>query len=381
VAGQPGQIREVAPGVWRLRVYCGRSPSGSPILKSKTVYGGVRFAQKELAKLVADVARGNTATGSETLGQLLATFVDHVTSLGRSPTTLREYKRFAERVVPKRLRDKKLALLSARDLDAFYRELGEKGLSPMSVRHVHSFLGAALHQAERWRMVDHNVARQATPPAVHMKEVEAPEPDEVQRIIRAAETIEPTFAVLLIVAALTGARRGELCALRWSDLDWETGTLQIARSVYELQGGGWSEKATKTHQVRRIGLDDIALAVLRKHRNTVDALASELGLDMATDAFIFSRSPAGFEPLRPGVVSNFTRRVAMQAGVSTHLHALRHFSATQAIAAGYDPVTVSKRLGHADPSITLRVYGHAVEQRDRELAASLGKTLALPRPS
>jgi integrase len=64
--------------------------------------------------------------------------------------------------------------------------------------------------------------------------------------------------------------------------------------------------------------------------------------------------------------------------VNTHLHALRHFSATQGIAAGYDPVTVSSRLGHADPSITLRVYSHVLQKRDKELAAAVGRTLALP---
>jgi len=102
---------------------------------------------------------------------------------------------------------------------------------------------------------------------------------------------------------------------------------------------------------------------------------------VAPDAFIFSRSPAGTEPVRPGVVSKFTTRVATKAGVDTHLHALRHFSATQAIAAGFDAVTVGARLGHADPSITLRVYSHAVEQRDRELAASLGRILTLAERS
>jgi len=117
---------------------------------------------------------------------------------------------------------------------------------------------------------------------------------------------------------------------------------------------------------------------LRRHRDQVAALALELGVTVADDAFIFSRSPAGAEPIRPDVVTGFTRRVAKAAGVDTHLHALRHFSATQAIAAGFDAVTVGARLGHADPAITLRVYSHALEQRDRDVAASLGRTLALP---
>jgi integrase len=93
---------------------------------------------------------------------------------------------------------------------------------------------------------------------------------------------------------------------------------------------------------------------------------------------VFSRSPAGSEPIRPDLLTKFTKRVAEKAKVDTHLHALRHFSATQAIGAGYDPVTVGGRLGHADPSITLRVYSHVLEQRDRELALSLGGMLKLP---
>jgi integrase len=75
------------------------------------------------------------------------------------------------------------------------------------------------------------------------------------------------------------------------------------------------------------------------------------------------------------------KQVAKTAGVDTHLNALRHFSATQAIAAGGDVVTVSKRLGHADPSVTLRVYSHAVKQRDCEVAASLGRVLAPASPT
>jgi len=109
----------------------------------------------------------------------------------------------------------------------------------------------------------------------------------------------------------------------------------------------------------------------------VKALASELDLKVPPNGFVFSRSPVGAEPIRPDIVTKFTKRVATAAGVDTHLHALRHFSATQAIAAGFDPTTVAGRLGHRDSSITLRVYSHALEGRDSDLAAALGKTLAL----
>ena len=382
-----GTKTEVAPGVWRLRVYIGRDAKGNPVQRSKTIHtgdknakpgAGTRLADRELANMIAEANKGNTATGTETVSGLLDLFLDHKESTGRSPETLRGYRQIADTVVRPELGKIKLSRLTARDLDRLYAKLRAKGNAPMTVRHVHTFIGTALHQGERWQLVDRNVARQATPPTVHPAEVVAPSPDEVRRVVEAAESTEPTLAALLLLAALTGARRGELCALRWSDVDWQAGTLRIARSVYETAGGGWAEKGTKTHQARRIGLDELGLAILRRHRVAVDELAVKLGVTVALDAFLFSRSPAGLEPIRPGVLSKFTRRVADRAGVDTHLHALRHFSATQAIAAGFDPVTVGTRLGHADPSITLRVYSHALEQRDRDLAASLGKVLALP---
>ncbi|MGO9335192.1 MAG: tyrosine-type recombinase/integrase [Acidimicrobiales bacterium] len=382
-----GTKTEIAPGVWRLRVYIGRNAKGNPVQRSKTIHtadknakpgAGTRLADRELANMIAEANKGNTATGTETVSDLLDLFLDHKESTGRSPETLRGYRQIANAVVRPELGTIKLSRLTARDLDRLYAKLRAKGNAAMTVRHVHTFIGTALHQGERWQLVDRNVARQATPPTVHPVEVVAPSPDEVRRVIEAAESIEPTLATLLLLAALTGARRGELCALRWSDVDWQGGTIRIARSVYETAGGGWTQKATKTHQARRIALDDLGLEILRRHREAVDKLAKELDLTIAPDVFLFSRSPAGLEPIRPGVLSKFTRRAADKAGVDTHLHALRHFSATQAIAAGFDPVTVGARLGHADPAITLRVYSHAIEQRDRDLAASLGRVLAPP---
>jgi integrase len=328
--------------------------------------------------MISEVAKGNIATGTETVGDLLDQWLEHSESLGRSPTTLKKYRQITDAVVRPALGHVRLSKLTARDLDRLYAKLTQKGNKSTTVRRVHALIGAALHQAERWGYVDRNVARRASPPPVHAAQIEAPPPEDVQAMLVAAEKIEPALAVFLFLAALTGARRGELCALRWSDIDFGAGTITIARSVYETDGGGWAEKGTKTHQARTIGIDDIGLEVLRRHRAAVDGLATQLELELPTDGFVFSRSPVGSEPIRPDVMTKFTTRVAKTAGVETHLHALRHFSATQGIAAGFDPVTVGARLGHADPSVTLRVYSHVLEQRDRELAAALGKTLALP---
>ena len=156
--------------------------------------------------------------------------------------------------------------------------------------------------------------------------------------------------------------------------------MAIGRSVYETKGGGWGEKPTKTHQVRRVGIDKVAVEVLRTHRAQVDKLAGDLGLKVPPDAFIFSRSPVGSERSgRTSCRNSSCPALAEAAGVDTHLHALRHFSATQLIAGGHDVRTVAGRLGHADAAVTLRVYSHVLPERDHEAAAALGRALALPK--
>ncbi len=251
-----------------------------------------------------------------------------------------------------------------------------------TVRRVHAMVSAALHQAEWWDMVEANVARRATPPPVHAAEVKARSPDEVRALITGAEKLEPMLAALLLISALTGARRGEICALRWSDVDTEAGRLRISGSIYTVAGGGVGEKGTKTHQVRTISLDPLALETLRRHRADVDDLADRLDLDVPDDAFVFSRSPQGAEPVHPDLVTRFVKKAAAAAGLDgVHLHTLRHFSATQLIAGGVDVRTAANRLGHRDASVTLRVYSHAIEAQDKDAAALLGRTLALPAPT
>jgi integrase len=249
-----GTKTEVNPVVWRLRVYAGRRANGTPIQITKMVRArdknprpgaGSRLADSELAKMVAKVAQGDTATGTKTVGELLNEWLAHCETLGRSPTTMREYNRLTEKTVRPEIGHLRLSKLTSRDLDRLYAKLTAKGNKATTVRRVDALIAAALHQAERWGDVDRNVSRRASPPPVHAAQVDAPAPEEVQAILAAAEAVEPTLAVLLLLGALTEARRGELCALRWPDIDFDAGTLSIARSIYEVAGGGWAEKGTK----------------------------------------------------------------------------------------------------------------------------------------
>ena len=274
-----------------------RDEDGSWHLSSETVRDArcaansaviLEAVTRELVNLITEVNQADTATGTATVADLLDLFLERARSMGRSPTTLREYRRLNERVLRPELGAIKLSKLTARDLDRLYAKLTAKGNQAVTVRHVHASISAALHQAERWDLVRRDVSRQASPPTVFRPEMTGLRAEEVRRVIVAAEAIEPVLANMLRLAALTGARRGELCALRWSDLDCKARTILVARSLYDTLGAGWGEKDTKSHRPRRIALDEMGLEVLESHRRCAEKLAAASGMTLTSVAFIFS---------------------------------------------------------------------------------------------
>jgi integrase len=212
----------------------------------------------------------------------------------------------------------------------------------------------------------------ATAPSVPSSSKEAPTVEQVQALIKKAETEDTDMACLIALGAVTGARRGELCGLRWGDVDDELGTLTIERA-YTVVKGERIFKGTKTHGVRRIALGDFGTEALRIQRARLEDRATDAGVEITDDTPILTYDLVN--PISPDTASHYVRAIAAKAGVDIHLHQLRHFAATQMVGSGQDIRTVAGRLGHADASTTLRVYAHALPQRDRDAAESLGKSL------
>ena len=128
----------------------------------------------------------------------------------------------------------------------------------------------------------------------------------------------------------TGMRRGEVCALRWARVDLEAGIVDVRRS-YRLRYGVGTEKDTKTHQMRRIALDNESVVLLTEHKRRCSQRLRDLGMELTDDMYVFS-SARKFEPTSPcspHSVSSRYRNLARRLGIDTHIHALRHYSATE----------------------------------------------------
>jgi integrase len=271
-----------------------------------------------------------------------------------------------------------VAKLTPADLDQFYRQLLEVGRSrgpyaPATVRRVHGIIRRALTQGVRWGWITHNPAIDASPPRVPMKELKPPVPSQVVKLFHLAKESDPELATFIVLAASSGARRGELLALRWSDIDLDQARLSIERGIVRV-GDDLIEQGTKTHQSRRISLDVGTASALRDHRTWVTERAQVAGSSITSESFVFSHSVDGSLPWHPDSTSRAFRRICQQAGVTgVRLHDLRHYVATRLLAAGVDVRTIAGRLGHRNPSTTLNVYSHFLPETDQEAADALGR--------
>jgi len=404
-------MRERSPGSWQLRAYIGDDPiTGKPRQVSRTYTAprrepgaGKREAAKQLATLVAEVERGEHGGTASTFGVLLDEWTAHGERMGRSPKTLHEYRRKIDKQIRPVLGSKRLDKLTAHDLDKFYARQLESGLGERSVLHLHRIIGAALRQGRKWGWVTTNVAEDATAPTPRRTDLSVPSPERVSAMIREASRSgakNPELAAIVTMAALTGMRRGELCGLRWSDVDWDRSAVTVAQSIWQTPNA-MGTKAPKTHQSRRLLLGEHAMAVLGGRWERATADATLCGASIGDGSYVFSMDPDGARPMRPDSITQaFTRlcrrmeapaltklqevkpkatRADLPAGErwDYRLHDLRHYTATQLFAAGLNPKTVADRLGHADPSITLRVYTANTDAQAQAAADSLEAGLDL----
>ena len=356
----------------------GRSLSQShclrkPVQLSRTVRGGRRVAERALAALIVDTEGKILGRGPVTVNALLERWLEHITP-NRSLNYVRSLRlQIDGRLVPA-FGSVRLEKLGAEILDRQYRAWLDEGLSTSTVRGYHASMSAALHQAVKWEWITTNPAQRASPPTPRRNTATAPSVDDLRALVRAAEARDPLLATVIVLAALTGARRGELCALRWSDIDLEGQELTIARSLTVL-ARQVTEGPTKTHQIRRLALDPVALEAVRRRIAYQRELSARAEIPMVADPFLLSRSPSGKEPCKPDGLTQAFARLCRELELQHHLHELRHFAATMAIAAGVDIRSVSARLGHADASTTLRIYAGALKAGDRRAADALGQAL------
>jgi integrase len=402
-----GSIDRLPSGSYRVRVYAGMDPlTGRANYLTETIPNGpdaLKLAKKARTRLVAEVDKQQAPRTKATVNQLMDRYLE---LLDVDVNTRKGYEGYIRNHIRPLLGSLPVAKLNGETFDAFYAILRScrahcggrkyiehatsephtcdekckphecKPLAQSSIRQIHWCLSGALQRAVRWRWISVNPLDQAATPKPAKPDPHPPTAEQAAAILNAAFSDLP-WGMLVWIAMTTGARRGEICALRWDRFNAD-GTLTIATSIAQDGKRTW-EKHTKTHQQRRIALDEESRALLTSYRTWCEQEALSLGYVLPATARMFNDGTDPHAWIKPDTVTQRYRRMCARLGWDMNIHQLRHFSATELIGAGVDVRTVAGRLGHGGGgATTLRVYSAWLSEADQRAADTI--TTRIPRP-
>jgi integrase len=283
-----------------------------------------------------------------------------------SAKTLERYRELLRKHVCSRVGTIPIQKLRAIDLQGIYTAMAEAGLADRTRLHVHRVVHRMLGHAAKWGSVTRNVATLVDAPAVAGQEVDILTATQIATVVQTLRGL--SLYSIATVALATGMRRGELLALRWQDVDLEGGKLRVERSLEQTKAG-LVFKAPKTRYGRRtISLPSSTVIELKAHWKATLERRLALGLGkVAGDNLVFEAWDC--RPRSPNALTKEWTRAMTTAGLKATFHSLRHTHASTLIAAGIDVLTISRRLGHGSPAITLSVYGHLFKTDDRAAEA------------
>lgn len=383
-----GNITRRGRDSWRLKFDLPRGPDGKRRSEFVTVKGKRRDAEAKLSELVTAVHRESYVEPSKlTIAEHVEARVAQWEASGSiGAKTAERYRELLAGQIAPHLGAHKVQSLKPADIEAWHTTLrtkgrkdGSGGVGAHTIRGAHRVLSKALRDAVRFNLALRNAAgkegQTAPRSASGESEIEIISLDRLPDLL--AKLRGRAIYPKVITALFTGARRGELLALRWSAVDLDAKLARIREALEETKAHGLRFKPTKTKSGRRdIELPDIVVEALRDHRRQQLEQRVAMGLGkLADDALVFPALDGG--PQSPRALSGDWGEVADAiafGGVT--FHALRHTHASMLIDAGVDVVRISRRLGHASPNITLQVYAHLFQKHDSKSAAAINATLA-----
>jgi integrase len=390
-----GHIRPQGTGSWEIKFDLGRDPvTGKRITKYATFRGTKRKAQEELTKLLGQRNDGSYVEPTKmTLAQYLLHWLEVDIDRRVANRTSTRHRGIVEKNIIPKLGHVPVRKLTAVHIEAFEAELQregwvkprakkkrmeaeegpqqeKRGLSPQTVLHIHRTLSQALDHAVRVGVLIKNPARQVKPPRPASREIKILAKGEIGTLLDAAKGT--SLYLPAVVAVTTGIRRGELLALRWSDIDLKAGILTVRQSLERFKGKDgkyeFNFKSPKTKSSRRtITLPAVTIEALREHQVAQLEGRLKLGLGRDPRGLIFARADG--QPLdADALTKGFGRLVAAAKVTPITLHGLRHTHISHLLMDGLHVKVVSERAGHASVNITLGVYAAYIPSMQADAA-------------
>lgn len=354
-----------------------------PPIKLRRQRWSQTFARKADAEQAARKALGILDTGADPFPEKITLralvhdkWVPHLRTQGKPrETTWTRYVELLDRWVLPDLGNIDMTKVGPRHIQAALNAVIDAGKSPRTVAHVRAATSALFTQALRWQLIAVNPVRATQTPTAEKPDLTIPTVDELRVLIDASKGDDEkdcVWEIPVLLAATTGARRAEVLAMRWSNVDLEAGRVRIVDALTDA--GTFAAPKTKS-AVRTVPLPAFAVERLKTHKAAQNGRRLALGADWHDLDLVCEHGDGS--PITPGAFTHGFGRIAERAGLGdVRLHDLRHGVATALAKSGASPLATSRMLGHASVAFTQAVYQHAddemVEWAAQGLAEAFG---------
>lgn len=374
-----GSIHLRKDGRWEGRYVIGRDEKGFPITKNVLAKTKAECAAKleQLRESLQEPVTDQPKPGI-LLGDWLNLWYQGYKKANLRPNTQMSYeRRIYQHIIPA-LGAIPLEKLTTGDIQKFYTnlkkggrllrtELYGEGLSDQTVRGIHTTLHAALDKALEEKLIFRNPSDGCKLPSAKPREMKVLTPEEIQRLLIQAK--EDGCYELLLLELATGLRRGEICALKWDDLNFKTGVLKVERQVHRVKGELIVSQPKTKASNRSVVLPAPVLTVLKTYRKST---ASQ---------WMFPSPVKEDSPQDPAAVRKKLSAILKRAECKhIRFHDLRHTFATISLEHGMDVKTLSTIIGHVSSSTTLNIYAHVTDEMQRTAAAKIDQRIGKKTP-
>jgi len=364
-----GHIRKRNSGGYQITIELGNDPlTGKRRRQSKTVHTTKKQAEAIMRQMIQDIESGHVAAPStRKLQDWITDWLDNYRP-NIEETTRDGYQEKLDNYIIPGLGKIPLNTLQAEHIQKWVNDLSQRGLSPKTIRNAFNILNPALKKAVVLHMIPSNPCEGVELPKLVRPEVEVYDSRDFNLILDAAKGTDMYLIVLLELTV--GLRRGELIALKWPQVDLDSGVLHIRENTVRAHGTTITKQPKSKAGNRDISIGSEVVEVLRQAKAEYDRDKMVWGAGFHDGGYVIRQENG--EPFRPDSITHKWRRFETKHGLShIKFHGLRHSNATALIQAGVSPKVVQQRLGHADVTITLNTYTHVLPSMDQDAANKL----------